>query len=994
MAIFQLFLNQLAGVLFAGMLSTATAAAPPTVDYKQGGSVLINAPGSPLGAQLALIPGGPYLKTSTALKAPALSMVSDGHHIYVAAGDSGLLIFNIAPDLPPRLLAQMKVQGKITRVALNGGYAYLADSTGTLLIVDVSNPQQPRQVATHPLAQPLDALCINQGRAYLVSNNHLNILDVSNPQTPLQLAKLTLPSAATVVQVADGYAYLALPKAGLDILDVHDLSSLRQAGSFRGEVHDLVVAQGRAFLANGTGFTVVDVSKPQAPRWMGSINHIGNSLALSYDDGYVALRNDRSEITLIDARNPKLPKVVAVHHAEQPPNTIALVQKKVWAGTDASLGVIDFSAPVPNVVNLGANFGGSRRAVIRDHILYVADWFSGLHLYDISEPASPRHLAAYHTQGSAKGVLVRGDYAFVGDDDHGVQVIDISNPKQLRKVSEVATPGLAYTMKLVGDNLYLADHRGGFHIISVADIAHPAIIGSVPTAGKAWAVEVVDGVAYVAADNAGLLVFDVSDPRQPRQIAAYDLGGAAEDVVIRNHFAYVASFDNGLHILDVSQPLQAREIGRIATPGNARGIELDGNIAYIADWTSGIQVVDIANPEQPTLVGAYDTIGWSWGVRVQDHYAYVLDWWGGIAVLDVADPAAPILAGAYHARGLTRDVAVKDSYAYVADGKNGLQIFDVKNPQNPIWAAGVDMAGDAKSLWLESNTAYLATGENGLVVLDISNPFEPQQLKRYALHAELVRAQGSHIYVADQQHGVAIINAVTGQQASWYAAEIKDMWPANNDRLLLATPAGIEMLDVSDPSHPRLIRHMPQHAELLRLQHNLLVLYDKATGITLYDYAKLKRLSRFNPGENISDLQITGDRLYASGSLSGLLVLDISNARKPALKAAYPAASSVTKLDVFSGTAFMAGNETLTSVRLLPDATVRQSGKGILTVHAPPQLPLGSYHLLALNARNGKRVTHYNVLHAVMPAPKTPRFSLQDFERAMRERGLNPIQHQ
>ena len=978
------------------MLSTATAAAiPPTVDHKQGGSVSINAPGLPLGAQLALIPGGPYLKTSTALNTPALSVVNDGHHAYVAAGDNGLLIFDLAPDLPPRLLAQMKGQGKISRLALHGGYAYLADSAGALLIVDVSNPQAPQRIASYPLTQPLDALCVEQNRIYLVSGKHLSVLDVSRPQTPRQLASFTLTDAATAVQVADGYAYLALPKAGLNILDVHDPSSLHEVGRFRGEVRDLAVAQGHVYLANGTiGLTVLDVSEPQAPRWLSSVNRIGTSLTLSYDGGYIALRNDRSEITLVDARNSKLPKVVAVHHAEQPLNAIALTQKQILTGTGTSLGVIDFSAPVPNVVNIGANFGGSRRAVIRDHILYVADWFSGLHLYDISEPASPRHLAAYHTQGSAKGVLVRGNYAFIGDDDHGVQIIDVSNPKQLRKVSEVATPGLAYTMKLDGDNLYLADHRGGFHIISVADIAHPAIIGSAPTAGKAWAVELAGGLAYVAADNAGLLVFDVSDPQQPKQIAAYDLGGAAEDVVIRGHLAYVASFDNGLHILDISQPLQAREIGYLATPGNARGIELDGNIAYVADWTSGIQVVDIANPAQPALVGAYDTIGWSWGVRVQDHYAYVLDWWGGLAVLDISDPAAPALAGAYHARGLTQDVAVKDSYAYVADGKNGLQIFDVKNPQNPIWLAGVDMAGDAKSVWLENNTAYFATGENGLVVLDVSNPFEPQQLKQYALHADLVRAQGNHVYVSDQQRGVAIIDAITGKQASWYATEIKDMWPADNGQLLLATPAGIDIVETSDPSHPRLVRRLPQHAELLRLQNNLLVLYDKATGITLYDYAKLKRLGRFNPGEKISDLQIVGDRLYASGSLSGLLVLDISNARKPALRAVYPAASHVTKLNVFSGTVFMAGNETLASVRLLPDVTVKQSKKDLITVHAPPQLPLGSYHMLALNVANGKRTIYYDVLRAVMPAPKSPRFSLQDFERAMRERGLNPALHQ
>lgn len=986
------------------------AAIPPAIDYKHGGRVSIFPPGLPVNAQLALIPGGPYLKSSVALQTPALSVASAGRYAFVAAGDSGLQIFDLAPDVPPRLSAQITGQGKITRVVLRDGYAYMADSAGALLIADVRDPQQPQQVVRYPLGQPLDALCVEQGRAYLVSGKQLDILDVSRPQAPQKLASFALPNETTAVQVADGYAYLAQPQAGLEILDARDPSAIHEAGRFRGGVRDVAVAQGRAYLANGAvGLTVLDVSEPQAPRWLGSVNRIGNSIALSYDDGYVALRNDRAELMFIDAHNPNIPKVVAVHRLEHAPNAIFLGQKQVLSASDAGLELIDFSAPVPNVVNIGANFGGSRRAVIRDNILFVADWFSGLHLYDISEPGSPRHLANYHTQGSSKGVLVRGDYAFVADDDHGVQILDIKNPKQPRKISEVATPGLAYTMKLVGDYLYLADHRGGFHIISVADIAHPAIVGSAPTAGKAWAVDVVGNLAYVAADSAGLLVFDVSDPRQPKQIAAYDVGGAAEDVVIRDRFAYVASFDNGLHIFDISQPVQAREISHLTTPGNARGIELDGHYAYIADWVSGIQVVDIANPAQPVIVGAYDTTGWSWGVRVQGHYAYVLDWWGGIAVLDVSDPTTPTLAGAYHARGKTRDVMVRDGYAYVADGRNGLQIFDVKNPLNPIWMAGVDMAGDAQSVWLAGKTAYLAMGAEGLVAVDVSNPFEPHLLKQsaaysprpqagegervvdYPLNFELVRAQGSYIFAADRQRGVAIIDAGSGQKLAWYGAPVNDIWLAGN-HLLLAAQDGVEILDVRDPQqhHPRLVKRLPQHADLVRMQNNLLVLYDKATGIALYDYATLKLLGRFNPGEEITDLQLFDKRLYASGSLSGLLVLDIANARHPRLKAAYPAATRGTKLSVFSGSVFMAGNETLTEVRLLPDVTVKPGKLGEISVAAPKEMPLGSYNLLALDAASGRRMAYYDILRVAMPPPTKPRFTMQDLEREMRKRGLTP----
>jgi len=981
---------RLIGALCAATLSCSIAAAPPTIDSKRGGSAVIAAPGLLAGAQLALIPGGPYLKSSVALQSPASAVTSAGHFAFVAAGAEGLQVFDISPDAQPRLVATLRGRGKITQVVLRDGYAYLADSVSALLIVDVHDPQQPQQLARIALEGPLDALSIDQGRAYLLNGNRFAVFDVSQPRAPFQIAAAKLPAAGTVLQVADGYAYVVLPQKSLSVVDVRELSAIHEVSRFRGEVRDVVVAQGRAYLANGSiGLTVLDVSEPKSPRWLGSINHIGTALALRYEDGYVALRNDRAEVMLIDARNPALPKVVGVQPAPQAIAGIALAQKQVLAASDLSLDVMDFSVPVPNVVSIGANFGGSRRAVIRDNILFVADWFSGLHMYDISEPGNPRHLSNYHTQGSSKGVLVRGDYAFVADDDHGIQILDIKNPQQPRKISEVATRGLAYTMKLAGDYLYLADHRGGFDIINVADIQHPVVVGSAPTGGKAWAVEVINNLAYIAADKAGLLVFDVSDPAQPKQIAAYDVGGAAEDVVIRDHLAYVACFDNGLHVLDISQPLQAHEIGHLATPANARGIALDGHYAYVADWVSGIQVVDIANPAQPVLAGSYDTSGWSWGVNVQGHYAYVLDWWGGIAVLDISNPAAPTLAGAYHARGLTQDVVVRDSYAYVADGSNGLQIFDIKNSLNPIWMAGVDIVGDAQSVWLEKNIAYLAAGTGGLLAVDITNPFEPHRLKQYAMHTDLVRAQGKFVYAAEKQHGVSILDSTSGQKTAWYAAAVNDIWP-DGRRLLLATPDGVEIVGVGNPAHPHLIKRLPQRAELVRLQRNLLVLYERDTGISLYDYVTLKLLGRINPGEEIVDLQISGKRLYASGKLSGLLEFDVSNARRPALKSAYPAASRVTKFSVFSGAVFMAGNDTLVEVRLLPDVMLSADKNGDIKVDSPAQMPLGSYHVLALDAISGKRTLYYDALRVAMPQSNKPRFSLQDLERAMRERGLKP----
>ncbi len=976
---------------FASIFFPVAWAAAPTVDYRHGGSIAVTVPVVSAQTQFAVVPGGPYVRSSVSMPDAVISVLTTEHYAFVAAGTE-LRIYDVIPDMPPRLLAQFPSRKKITALALQDGYAYLAASEGGLLIVDVRDPLHPQQIATYKPEQPLDAVHVERGRAYLATDHDLIVLDIGSPQSPRETGRFPLAHPAAAIQIQGDYAYLALPQAGLSIVDVHDASAMHEVALWRGEPRDLALGQGRVYLANGSsGMTIVDVSDPRSPRWLGSVNHIGLSLGLSLGGDHVAMRNDRSDITLIDIRDPKLPQVAALYNSRRPLQTIAFVHDQIWAGTDSGLDLVDFSAPAPNVVNIGANFGGSRRAVIRDNNLFVADWFSGLHIYDISDPRAPRHLGGYHTQGSSKGVLVRGDYAYVADDDHGVQILDISDPRQPRKIAEVATPGLAYTMKLVDDYLYLADHRGGFHIINVGDVEHPTIIGSAITAGKAWAVEIRNQRAYVAADKAGLLVFDISDPQQPRQIAAYDIGGAAEDVVIRDHFIYVASFDNGLHVFDLGDSGRLQEVGHLATPGNARGLALDGRYAYIADWVSGIQIVDISNPVQPRPVGAYDTMGWSWGVQVRDSYAYVLDWWGGVSVLDVSNPAAPTLAGAYHARGLTRDVVAQGNYAYVANGSNGLQIFDIENPLNPIWMAGVDMPGEAQSIWIEGTTALIATGADGLAAVDIGQPFQPRRLKRYAVKSDLVRAHKQWIYAAEKHHGVTIIDGASGRNKAWYKAAISDLWPAT-DRLLLATSGGVEVLAMDDPAHPRVLKRLAQRADLVRMHKNVIIVYDQHSGLAFYDYNTLKLLSRFNVGEEIFDLKISGNRLYASGDASGLLVFNISDVRRPRLQAAYPVASRTTQLSVLSNAVFMAGNDTLAGIRLLPDIAITAGGE--LTVDAAPSLPLGSYNLLALDAASGKHTMVYDAFRVVMPVSSKPRFTLQDLERAMRNRGLSPVPQQ
>ena len=50
---------------------------------------------------------------------------------------------------------------------------------------------------------------------------------------------------------------------------------------------------------------------------------------------------------------------------------------------------------------------------------YVADWFGGLRVINVANPAAPIEVGFYDTPGNASGVAVAGSYAYVADSEAG-----------------------------------------------------------------------------------------------------------------------------------------------------------------------------------------------------------------------------------------------------------------------------------------------------------------------------------------------------------------------------------------------------------------------------------------------------------------------------------------------------------------------------------------------------------------------------------------------
>jgi hypothetical protein len=193
------------------------------------------------------------------------------------------------------------------------------------------------------------------------------------------------------------------------VVDVSDPGSpvLDSLITLAGRAIDVAAGVNVAFVAaEDEGVHIVDTSDPSAPVLAATFNTPGSARGVDYADGlaYVAdssigpfdsgRRTDSNTLQIIDVSNPYEPLFVAEFKVPQDASEadLALGYRSVTvsggiAYLTSSLGVrmVDVSDPTqPTPLGLWKSLEGSSRVFV-DGLAYVADGWTGLHIFDPGE---------------------------------------------------------------------------------------------------------------------------------------------------------------------------------------------------------------------------------------------------------------------------------------------------------------------------------------------------------------------------------------------------------------------------------------------------------------------------------------------------------------------------------------------------------------------------------------------------------------------------------
>ncbi|HLT47596.1 MAG TPA: T9SS type A sorting domain-containing protein [Rubricoccaceae bacterium] len=406
----------------------------------------------------------------------------------------------------------------------------------------------------------------------------------------------------------------------------------------------------------------------------------------------------------------------------------------------SGVAVYDVSDPAnPSVVTTFDTPGSANGTWVEGSTLYVADGNATndpeFHIYDVSTPASPTLLGSFETGAFVTYVAVEGDVAYLAG-NFGLRTVDVSDPSAPVGLGAFSAGGdTTYEIDLQGDLAYISGLAGLF-VVDVSDPSVPTQHAAYPIEGQGLSTAAIPGapLAFLGDRYEGLRLIDFTVPSAPVQTAFYENGGFAHKLFFDGDYLYVTDLGGRLRIVDVSDVggAGAFEVGRLDVPSNTQEVLVRDGLAYVTDADfggTGLTIVDVSDPANPTVVGSYGSPNQVFGLDLVGTTLFLANGFSGLQTLDVSNPAVPVPLDSFPMGSNTIDVMVEGDVAYVVNFGGGMYALDVSDPADLVQLDAEPGWGFLNALdlsILDAATAYVADGQNGLRYVDRSDPTDLQ----------------------------------------------------------------------------------------------------------------------------------------------------------------------------------------------------------------------------------------------------------------------------
>ena len=838
-------------------------------------------------------------------------------------GSNGVFAFDLADPANPA--ASERVTKDISAGILVGkSRDYFANSDGSISpLQDLNELSRGAQ----PHGFRAKNIIVRDKFAYLVGGGKLRILDISHPWAPRQVGKTSLHSEE---QVTINGNHLFTSGSLIDLSNPEQPREVKRLN----QIGEVAVSNAFLFSARGNSLEIMNVKEvldintpnPGVLKRIGFNEKLGKVLAhrgvvyLGFDSGKLRSCKVEDNLNLTTLDEIQLAKgsgcILRDMCQEDDLIYVALYE----------MGIVSVDVEDACDLMVYARFNTPKfaeRVVVSDAFAYVADGQGGTIMVDMAQQGYEKIVGSYPTTDWTRGIGVSGNYVFSCEGDNGIAVF-ISSRSKLKKKSPVVVISEEEEVPspVVGAKIP-ADYRETLSATAASLISECALLEPVAALGDSccYAAEIGEDL-MCGITGQRLKIFRKGNIEDA--VGSYWLGRSREGMLeYYSGHVYLAQRNKGLTIFDIRNPSDIRLVGEME-PSLEKCPKIaicNDKLLFLDSLGKAIVTMSLADPANPKEVSRR-TLGnrnISWydcSFSLSDGRIYILGREAGqhfvLAIVDAAEVYSPTLVGVYDLEGgAAESLTVNDNYIYTYDGSK-----DLFHIHKLLGGAGIEYKGAVKAHPPSSLRLSLPRGTHiigiwgGACVYDLTNPLKPELIRhhynqvpndfvvtrsvdykansagqlepvegfphfldgrgRFDYYAENMAVHGDYLYMfGGEELRVLDISEPWNPK---YAGLLTRVYGGKRNALIKGDYifTGREVIDISEPSRPKLVKELSSGDSVTMNDDHLFVDCGNSIGVwNIGNPAQAKFVKAIPLEDKVSVLFYHDDIMYMSLSEVG-----------------------------------------------------------------------------------------------------------------------------
>lgn len=390
------------------------------------------------------------------------------NQVWVCSYVGGLHIVEIADTTNPSILATLSINGAWA-VDVESGYAYVVSWSDSLHVIDVESLTQTASLYLGDLditgVWPYD-ISIDGERGSIVGFlGSWWTLDVSGPDNPIIVDGTARGGICAEAAINESWIVLGLEGSKIAFFERAKPLIPENIISSENWPRDLILRGDTLYSSEGwSGLAIYLIDNSSADvevlsRFSPEKVHVWGQVV---DPPYVYLVCGDTGLIVVDIFDPHAPQRLAQLGFGSRALSVYSAGDSLYIGLEqGGVRVVDLlDSENPVLVYSHPTTGSVSDITKQDELLYVAQAFDGVFIYDTSQPGWPL-IASIPTANVVRSITLKDDLLLTVQGSEGLLAYEIDDPSLPHLIGALNTGGDARDLIFVNDSVYIADGYDG-----------------------------------------------------------------------------------------------------------------------------------------------------------------------------------------------------------------------------------------------------------------------------------------------------------------------------------------------------------------------------------------------------------------------------------------------------------------------------------------------------------------------------------------------------